>query len=99
MIEFRIRWCEHFAQKLGMQDVADQAGESVTALRTIHERYTAESRYNLTPDEAATLGESLLLADELQNQSTRRELRESLHSAMAYMRKAPLTSSATLAAH
>jgi hypothetical protein len=92
MVEFRIRWSEHLAKKVSLPEVAAQAQQSINCLLRIHERYTAQNRYEVTPEEALTLGESLTLADELQVQSTRRELRDSLNSAMAFMRKTPLTS-------
>lgn len=92
MLEFRIRWCEHLAKKVNLPEVVEQTAKSIQCLREIHARYAMVNQYAPTQDEALTLGESLTLADELQVQSTKRELRDSLNSAMAYMRKTPLTS-------
>jgi hypothetical protein len=92
MLEFRIRWCEHLAKKVNLPEVVEQTGKSINCLREIHARCAMVSKYVTTQEEASTLGESLTLADELQVQSTRRELRDSLNSAMAYMKKTPLTS-------
>lgn len=92
MLEFRIRWCEHLAKKINLPEVVEQTAKSIDCLRGIHARHATANNYVTTQEEAAILGESLTLADELQVQSTRRELRDSLNSAMAYMRKTPLTS-------
>ena len=60
------------------KDASEAMQGAVEAIQSAHKRFTEAKRWGLSGDEFRAIGEALNLADEMQEQCTRRELRDAM---------------------
>lgn len=88
-LEMRLKWGQALAKLKGLADIQGNLAEALSKLIGVHERYSRINQYGLSGEENTAIGQGLALTDELQLSASRRELRDTLNQALAFMKKAP----------